>query len=65
MEMGNGVNQYRLFDNPCGYGLLLDRGVSACNFIIYPTLRIFGGQETWSHSGVEKGGIRSSFWINI
>ena len=36
MEMGNGVNQYRLFDHPCGYGLLLDRGVSECNFIILP-----------------------------
>ena len=34
--MGNGVNQYRLFDHPCGYGLLLDRGGSACNFIILP-----------------------------
>ena len=36
MEMGNGVNQCRLFDHPCGYGLLLDRGGSACNFIILP-----------------------------
>ena len=36
MEMGNGVNQCRLFDHPCGYALLLDRGGSACNFIILP-----------------------------
>ena len=36
MEMGNGVNQCRLFDHPCGYGLLLDRGGCACNFIILP-----------------------------
>lgn len=34
--MGNGVNQCRLFDHPCGYSLLLDRGGSACNFIILP-----------------------------